>query len=71
MGKAEILFVVEEDADGGLTAQAVGESIFTQGETLDEVRTAVREAVACHFPDPATRPASIRLHVVHDEVLAS
>ena len=71
MGRAEILFVVEEDPEGGYTAQAVGEDIFTQGESLDDIRGAVRDAVNCHFPDADTRPGSIRLHVVHDEVLST
>lgn len=71
MSKAELLFVVEEDLEGGYVAQAVGEDIVTQGETIEEIRTAVRDAVECHFGDPALRPAAIRLHIVHDEVLAS
>ncbi len=51
----EILFLVEEDPEGGYSAQAVGESIFTQGETLDEIREMVRDAVQCHF-DYVQRP---------------
>lgn len=34
----EIVFQVEEDPDGGLTAKAVGASIFTEAETVEELR---------------------------------
>ncbi len=52
----EIVFIVEEDPDGGFTAHAVGSPIFTQGDTADELRANVRDAVRCHFADEATRP---------------
>ena len=68
---SEIVFLVEEDPEGGLTARALGESIFTQADDLAALRQMVRDAVRCHFPDPAERPRLIRLHMVHDEVIAS
>lgn len=64
----EILIVVEEADEGGLTARAVGHSIFTEAETLEELRCNVREAVDCHF-EQGQRPRLIRLHIVRDEVL--
>lgn len=67
----EIVFVVEEDADGGLTARAIGESIFTQAEDMDRLKDKVRDAVRCHFPDENGRPKLIRLHSVRDEVIAA
>ncbi len=69
----EIIFEVREDeADGGYTAAALGHSIFTEGDTLDELRACVREAVQCHFGDgaPGPMPQVIRLHFVRDEMLA-
>ncbi len=30
----EIIFIVEEDPEGGYTAQALGYSIFTEGERM-------------------------------------
>jgi predicted RNase H-like HicB family nuclease len=48
---SEIIFVIEEAAEGGYTARALGESIFTEGETLDEVKTNIKEAVSCHFEE--------------------
>jgi len=59
---SEIVFVVEEDPEGGLTARALGESIFTQAESMDALKEAVRDAVRCHFPDDESRPRLIRLH---------
>ena len=67
---SEIVFLIEEDPDGGYTARALGESIFTQGDDMDEVRANVRDAVVCHFEDEQTRPKVIRLHYVRDEVMA-
>jgi len=67
---SEIVFLVEEAPEGGLTARALGESIFTQAETLEALREEVRDAVRCHFPE-GEGPAVIRLHYVRDEVLAA
>ncbi len=67
----EIVFIVEQDPDGGLTAHAVGSSIFTQADTPEQLRESVREAVRCHFPDDRTRPKVIRLHHVRDELIAA
>lgn len=66
----EIVFQVEDDPDGGFTARAIGESIFTEAETVEELRTKVRDAVTCHFADPHQRPSMIRLHFTRDEVIA-
>jgi hypothetical protein len=67
----EIVFVVEEDAEGGYTARAVSESIFTQADDMAGLREMVRDAVRCHFPDETARPKLIRLHLVRDEVIAA
>ena len=55
--------------DGGYTAKALGESIFTEADNLDSLRTMIRDAVHCHFED-SDRPKLIRLHIVRDEVFA-
>jgi hypothetical protein len=65
----ELVFEITQEADGGFTAEALGESIFTQGDTWSELRANVQEAVeAFYFDRP--RPMSLRLHLVRDEVLA-
>ena len=61
MADTEIIFSVEESPEGGYEARALGHAIFTQAETLDELRFMVRDAVRCHFDD-AARPRQIRLH---------
>jgi predicted RNase H-like HicB family nuclease len=65
----EIFFLVEEALEGGYTAKALGESIFTEGETMDELKANIREAVHCHFEEE-NLPKIIRLHYVKEEVLA-
>ena len=69
-GLSEIIFEVSEDEiDGGYSASALGFGIHTEGETIDEVRSSVREAVECYFDEEEARPRLIRLHFVRDEVL--
>ncbi len=68
----EIIFEVQEDlVDGGYVATALGHAIATQGDSLEELREMVRDAVLCHFGDgaPGPMPKVIRLHFVRDEVL--
>ncbi len=65
----EIIFLITEALEGGYCARALGESIFTEGDSLDELRRHIRDAVDCHFDD-GKKPALIRLHFVREEVLA-
>lgn len=66
----EIVFEVSEDEkDGGYSASAIGYGIHTQGETIEEIRENVREALECYFDGEVARPEVIRLHFSHDEVL--
>ena len=67
----ELLFIVEEAAEGGYVAHAVGVSIVTEADDLDQLRVMVRDAVRCHFDEDAERPKAIRLHLVRDEVIAA
>lgn len=69
MTESEIVFAVEESPEGGYEAHALGHSIFTETDSLPELRTMVRDAVRCHFDDES-RPKVIRLHVVRDEMIA-
>jgi len=70
MADQEVIFNVEEAPEGGYTARALGHSIFTQADTLEELRTMVRDAVACHF-DEDKKSSVIRLHMVRDEVISA
>ncbi len=65
----EIIFVVEEDPEGGYTAQAIGHSIFTEGETLEDLKENVKDALKCHF-DKVETPLYIRFHIVREERFA-
>ena len=72
MSGTEIIFEVSEDeSDGGYSASALGFGIHTQGDTMDELRRDVREAVDCYFDESMERPRLIRLHYVRDEVLVA
>ena len=64
----ELVFEITQEADGGFVAEALGESIFTQADTWEELRANVRDAVkAFYFDRPA--PSRLRLHLVRDEVI--
>jgi predicted RNase H-like HicB family nuclease len=66
---SELVFEVTQESDGGFVAEALGESIVTQGDSWEELRDNVREAVQAYFFDrPA--PERLRLHLVRDEILA-
>ncbi|MBI5281535.1 MAG: 2-phospho-L-lactate guanylyltransferase [Candidatus Solibacter usitatus] len=66
---SELVFEITQEADGGFCAECLTEAIFTQGDSWDELRGNVRDAVSAFFFDrPA--PATIRLHLIRDEVLA-
>ena len=66
----EIVFVVEQAPEGGLTARALGESIFTEADSEAELRVAVQDAVHCHF-DEGKSPRVIRLHFIREELLVA
>ncbi|MSQ83036.1 MAG: 2-oxoisovalerate dehydrogenase [Myxococcales bacterium] len=67
---SELLFVAEQEADGGYVARAHGHAIFAQADTEAELQAAVRDAVQCHF-EPGHGPALIRLHIVRDVLMAA
>jgi hypothetical protein len=68
MMEKEIIFLIEEDPGGGYTARALDHTICTQADSLDELKSMVRDAVSCHFEE-TERPPLIRLHFVKDEVI--
>ena len=69
---SELVFEVTQEADGGYFAECLTESIVTEGNTWDELRANVREAVRGYYFDQLEKlTVSIRLHLVRDEVLAA
>ncbi len=55
--------------EGGYTAKAIGEGIFTEADTLEEIKQNIKEAVECHF-DENKKPKLIRLHIIKEDVIA-
>lgn len=45
----EIMFLVEQAPEGGYTARALGESIFTEADDIESLHARVKDAVHCHF----------------------
>ncbi len=70
MSVKEIIFSIDESPEGGYEAHALGYSIYTQAESLEELKEMVRDAVNCHF-DKDQKPLVIRLHWVRDEVISA
>jgi len=70
MNKSEIFFIIQDSLEGGFEAHAPGESIFTEAESLEELKKNIREAVACHFEDDKM-PKIIRLHYIKEEIIAA
>ncbi len=66
----EIIFQVTDALEGGFTATGLGVSIYTEADTLPELREALRDAVRCHFEE-GQAPHMIRLHYVRQEVFAA
>ena len=65
----EIIFVVKESPEGGYEAKALDHSIFTEADTIDELKRDIKEAVHCHFETDV--PAMVRLNFVKEEVFAT
>lgn len=69
MSMNEIIFVVEEAPEGGYTARALGESIFTEADDVTTLEANVRDAVHCHFEE-GEMPRVVRLHFTREQVIA-
>jgi hypothetical protein len=65
----EIIFIVKESPEGGYEGRALGFSIFVEGDTYDEIKENIRDAVHCHFEEKL--PKIIRVHFTKEEVFAA
>lgn len=63
----EIIFLVEESPEGGYTAKALGEDIFTQADSLKQLKVFIADAIKCHYDDDKL-PKIVRMHIVKDEL---
>ncbi len=64
----EVIFLVEESAEGDYEARALGESIITEAETVDELKSNVKEAALTHYEE-GKHPLVIRFHFVREELI--
>ena len=68
MRPTEIIFEAYEAEEGGYYAVAKGFSIVTQGDSWDDLKYMVQDAVLCHFDDGCA-PQTIRLNLIKEEVI--
>ncbi len=66
---SELIFEIHEAEEGGYWARALGESIFTEGDSWLELKNNILEAVRCHYFD-RQKPPMVRMHLVRDELIA-
>jgi len=67
---SEIIFIIEESQETGYEARALDHSIFTEADTVEELKIMIKDAVQCHF-DPNEMPKIIRLHYIKEEIMAA
>ncbi|QOI97180.1 MAG: 2-oxoisovalerate dehydrogenase [Flammeovirgaceae bacterium] len=65
----ELIFYIEDSPEGGYEARALGESIFTEADNLEELKSNIKDAVLTHF-DEGKHPRIIRLHFTKEELIA-
>jgi predicted RNase H-like HicB family nuclease len=65
----ELIFVIEEDPEGGYNAEALGVSIITQGDSVEELKKNILDAIKCHFENEEEIPKIIKLHYIKEEFL--
>ena len=66
---SELFFEVTPAEEGGYNARAIGEGIFTQGDTWTKLCTMAVDATRGYFLHSES-PATIRLRLVRDHILA-
>lgn len=65
----EIIFIVKESPEGGFEGRALEHSIFVEGETYDEIKENIRDAIHCHFEKEP--PSIVRVHYSREEIFAA
>ena len=65
----EIFFLIEEDPEGGFTARSLGESIFTEADSIEKLKISIIDALQCHYENESDIPKIIRLHYIKEEIL--
>jgi hypothetical protein len=67
--KQELVFEITEEAAGEYSAECLTETIVTQGDTWEELRASVQDAVRAYFFD-GPKPDSVRLRLVRYEIIS-
>ena len=67
---SEIIFIIEESSETEYEARALDHSIYTEADTIEELRVMIKDAVQCHFNEQ-DMPKLIRLHYVKEEIMAA
>ena len=67
---SEIIFIIEESPETGYEARALDHSIYTEADTIEMLKSMIKDAVQCHF-DEEDIPKLIRLHYVKEEIMAA
>ena len=57
----EMVFTVKPDESVGYCASAIGRSIFTEGDTLDELMSNIREVLELYYESTGERVSRITL----------
>lgn len=66
----EITFLVHEAEEGGYYAESVGNGIFAEGETIQELKENIKGGIDCYYNSSEDTPKFVHLHFVRDEVFA-
>ena len=61
----EVIFLVEESLEGGFVAKGLGVSIYTEAETMEELRISVKDAVICHYNDDKIKTITVNSFSPH------
>lgn len=65
---SEVQFDVTHEDPAGYAAECASENMSVMADNWEELRSKVKAAVEKHFHN-SPEPASIRLHLVRDEVI--
>ena len=60
----EIIFLVEEAAEGGYTAKGLRVSIFTEGETIADLQEKIKDAILCHCDEVKQRLVRLQFNTI-------
>lgn len=63
-----IVFEINQEDDGGFIAECLSEDIFTEGDSWEELKENITEAVKAFFFDKTSIPI-VKLHLVKNETL--